>query len=106
MGNAFYERVDYDEAGNFTNANFMEFLMPYATEIPPVEILHIETPSPRNPLGIKGVGEAGTIPVPQTIASAIDDALAHLGTTPIRHVPASPSMLHDKLVEAGHLNAS
>ncbi len=103
MGGAFYERINYDDDGNLTNASFMEFLMPYATEVPHMEMHHLETPSPLNPLGMKGVGEAGTIPVAQVIASAIDDALSHLGTSPILHVPTSPSMIHEKLVEAGHL---
>ena len=50
-------------SGNPANANFVDFLVPYATEIPNVEVLHLETPSPLNPLGVKGVGEAGCIAV-------------------------------------------
>ena len=68
VGGAFYERLAYDEEGQLRNASFMEFLMPYATEIPDVEMHHIETPSPLNPLGIKGAGEAGTIPVAARLA--------------------------------------
>jgi len=74
IGGAFYERLAYDSDGQLRNASFMEFLMPYATEIPPIEIDHIETPSPLNPLGIKGAGEAGVIPVGAVLASAIEDA--------------------------------
>src|SRR3989449_403853 len=62
IGGAFYERLAYDEDGQLRNASFMEFLIPYATEIPPIEIDHIETPSPLNPLGVKGAGEAGVVP--------------------------------------------
>src|SRR2546422_1535930 len=62
IGGAFYERLAYDEDGQLRNASFMEFLIPYATAIPPIEIDHIETPSPLNPLGGKGAGEAGLIP--------------------------------------------
>jgi CO/xanthine dehydrogenase Mo-binding subunit len=54
----------------------MDFLIPYATEVPHMEIDHIETPSPLNPLGVKGAGEAGCIPVPAVMAAAIEDALA------------------------------
>ena len=64
----------YDEAGQLLNASFMDFLMPYATEIPRIETGHLETPSPLNPLGIKGAGEAGVIPVSAVIASAVEDA--------------------------------
>jgi len=93
IGGAFYERLAYDADGQLRNASFMEFLMPYATEIPPIEIDHIETPSPLNPLGVKGAGEAGVIPVGAVIASAIDEALG----IPITEMPLSPL----KLFEAG-----
>lgn len=94
MGGAFYELMDYDAEGNLRNASFMEFLMPYATEVPPVEMLHLETQSPRNPLGVKGVGEAGTIPVAATFASAVEDALRPLLSGHLLQVPLSPSLLH------------
>ena len=63
VGGALYERMVYDESGQLLNASFMDFLMPYASEVPHIETDHLETPSPLNPLGIKGAGEAGTIPV-------------------------------------------
>jgi CO/xanthine dehydrogenase Mo-binding subunit len=69
----------------------MEFLMPYSTEIPPIEIDHIETPSPLNPLGVKGAGEAGVIPVGAVIAGAIDEALG----IPISEMPLSPLKLFE-----------
>ena len=50
LGGAMYERLDYDPDGNLTNANFVDFLVPYATEIPDIKVLHLETPSPLNPL--------------------------------------------------------
>ena len=62
VGGALYERMVYDEAGQLQNASFMDFLMPYASEVPDIEIDHLETPSPLNPLGIKGAGEAGRHP--------------------------------------------
>ena len=91
IGGAFYERLAYDDEGQLRNASFMEFLMPYATEIPPIEIDHIETPSPLNPLGIKGAGEAGVIPVGAVLASAIEEALG----VPITEMPLSPLKLYE-----------
>jgi len=91
IGGAFYERLAYDDDGQLRNASFMEFLMPYATEIPPIEIDHIETPSPLNPLGVKGAGEAGVIPVGAVLASAIEDALG----VPITEMPLSPLKLFE-----------
>ncbi|KHL17107.1 UNVERIFIED_CONTAM: hypothetical protein LK11_14170, partial [Mumia flava] len=58
-GGALYERMAYDEHGQLQNASFMDFLMPYVTEVPTtIDVDHLETPSPLNPLGIKGAGEA------------------------------------------------
>ena len=62
VGGALYERMAYDESGQLLNASFMDFLMPYASEVPHIETDHLETPSPLNPLGIKGAGEAGLHP--------------------------------------------
>ena len=89
VGGALYERMVYDESGQLLNASFMDFLMPYASEVPHIETDHLETPSPLNPLGIKGAGEAGTIPVSAVLASAIEDAEGF----PIRSMPISPSEL-------------
>jgi CO/xanthine dehydrogenase Mo-binding subunit len=89
VGGALYERVVYDENGQPLNASFMDFLMPYATEVPTIETDHLETPSPLNPLGIKGAGEAGVIPGMAVLAAAIEDAEGF----PIRTMPISPSEL-------------
>src|SRR2546430_111941 len=75
----------------------MEFLVPYATEVPDLVIGHLETPSPLNPLGVKGAGEAGTIPVGAVIASAIEEALGVRG----REMPLSPLRLFELRREAG-----
>jgi len=91
VGGALYERMVYDDAGQLLNASFMDFLMPYASEVPHIETDHIETPSPLNPLGIKGAGEAGCIPVSAVIASAIEDAEGF----PITSMPISPDELWD-----------
>ena len=98
VGGSFYERIIYDETGQPLTATFMDFLMPTAIEIPQIEIGHIETPSPLNALGIKGVGEAGAIPVPALVAEAIDDALASLGVR-VREMPLDPDRLR-RLIES------
>ena len=97
LGGAMYERIEYDRDGNPLNANFVDFLIPYATEVPNVEVLHLETPSPLNPLGVKGVGEAGCIAVGAVVASGIEDALAPLGAGKFRETPITPSMIHAAL---------
>jgi len=91
IGGAFYERLAYDADGQLRNASFMEFLIPYATEIPPIEIDHFETPSPLNPLGVKGAGEAGVIPVGAVLASAIEEAIG----VPVTEMPQSPLKLYE-----------
>lgn len=91
IGGAFYERLAYDAEGQLRNASFMEFLIPYSTEIPAIEIDHIETPSPLNPLGVKGAGEAGVIPVGAVIAAAIEEATG----IPITDMPLSPLRLYE-----------
>jgi aerobic carbon-monoxide dehydrogenase large subunit len=91
VGGALYERMAYDSDGQLQNASFMDFLMPYASEIPDVVIDHQQTPSPLNPLGIKGAGEAGVIPGTAAIASAIEDAVGRR----IASMPISPTELYD-----------
>lgn len=101
LGGALYERMAYDPSGQLLNASFMDFLMPFASEVPVPETDHLETASPRNPLGVKGAGEAGTIPVSAVIASAIEDAEGF----PIRRMPISPSELWElrQLYAAGEI---
>ena len=99
IGGSFYERIVYDESGQPLTTTFMDFLIPTAVEIPDITIGHTETPSPLNALGIKGVGEAGAIPVPALVAEAIDDALAPLGVR-IREMPLSPSRLRELIAAA------
>ena len=99
IGGAFYERIVYDADGQPLTASFMDFLMPTAMEIPEIEITHLETPSPLNPLGVKGVGEAGAIPVPALVAEAIDDALAPLGLR-VREMPLNPNRLRELIAQA------
>jgi CO/xanthine dehydrogenase Mo-binding subunit len=97
IGGALYEEIAYDDNGQIQNASFMDFLMPYATEVPRPELHHMETPSPRNELGVKGVGEAGVLPVSAAIASAIENALG----VRIERMPIAPAELFRMLGERG-----
>ena len=99
IGGAFYEKLVYDRDGQLLSGSFMDFLMPTAAELPAIEVAHLETPSPLNPLGVKGVGEAGVIPVAALVAEAVDDALAPFGVR-VREMPLSP----DRILELIHQN--
>jgi len=99
IGNALLEELVYDEAGQLLTTSFLDYLLPVATSMPEeLEIAHLETPSPRNPLGVKGAGEAGTIPTPAVISNAVDDALRSRGIR-IRRTPLHPAQLHELLDE-------
>ncbi len=96
IANSYYEQLIYDEQGQLLNASLADYLVPSATEIPRIEIGHEETLSPLNPLGSKGAGEAGTIPVPALFAQALEDALQDYGLE-ILEVPMSPNRLFELL---------
>jgi carbon-monoxide dehydrogenase large subunit len=100
IGNAFFEQLRYDESGQLLNASFMDYLLPTAVEVPAVEISHTETPSPLNPLGVKGVGEAGCIPTGAAFAQAVEDALGEEGLE-ILEIPLSPQRLFELLEKGG-----
>ena len=76
IGSALLEEIRYDDAGQPLAGTFMDWALARADDVPPLRIEHLETLSPLNPLGIKGVGESGSLPVPAVLASAIEDALA------------------------------
>ena len=99
IGNAFYEQLVYDESGQLTNASFMDYLLPTANDVPNIETDHIETPSPLNPLGVKGAGEAGAIPVGPLFAQAIEDALSEYDVE-ILEIPLSPNRLFELVQES------
>jgi aerobic carbon-monoxide dehydrogenase large subunit len=79
IGGALLEELIYDDEGQLLTGSFMEYLVPRSTGLPGIDVLHLQTPSARNPLGLKGVGEAGTIGPPAVIAGAVEDALAPFG---------------------------
>ncbi len=96
IGGAFYERLVFNEEGQLINASFMDYLLPTSAEIPPIAVDHVETPSPLSPLGMKGAGEAGVIPVPALFASAIDDALSPFGMR-VLEMPLHPCKIYELL---------
>jgi len=89
LGNALLERMVFDREGQPLSTNYGEYLLPGATDVPRFHLRHIETASTRNPLGVKGVGESGTIPTPAAVISAVEDALSVHGAVFDRH-PLSP----------------
>jgi aerobic carbon-monoxide dehydrogenase large subunit len=96
IGNAFYEKLAFDDQGQLLNASLADYLLPTALEIPRMELGHTATASPLNPLGIKGAGEAGAIPVGALFAQGIENALelARKGIE-LLEIPLSPSRLYE-----------
>jgi aerobic carbon-monoxide dehydrogenase large subunit len=89
LGQALYEGVVYDEGGQLASGTLMDYAVPRASHMPNIERDHTVTPTPLNPLGVKGVGEAGTVGSPPAIVNAIVDALAPFGVTNI-DMPVTP----------------
>ena len=87
VGTALFERMIYDDNAQPVTTTFAEYLMPTAADVPDADAIHIESPSPLNPLGVKGAGEGGTIPAAAAIVAAVENALApfnvHLSEAPI-----------------------
>ncbi len=87
IGNALFERMVYDRGAQPLTTNFADYLLPTATELPGIEVFMLTSPSPLNPLGVKGVGECGVIPAAAAIVSAVEDALkpfnVRIGETPL-----------------------
>jgi carbon-monoxide dehydrogenase large subunit len=79
IGNALIEEIVYDARGQLVTGTLMDYALPRAADVPPLEVHHVVTPSPLNPLGVKGAGEGGTLPAPAAIANAVADALRPLG---------------------------
>lgn len=102
IGNAYYEELMFNEEGQLLNASLADYLLPTALEVPRMELGHTVTPSPLNPMGIKGAGEAGAIPVGPLFAQAIEDALG-LGEKNIElcEIPLSPNKLWRLLNRTG-----
>ena len=96
VGNALLERMVYDENAQPLTTHFGEYLLPLATDVPHVDLVHLETPSPLNPLGIKGAGEGGTIASIAAIISAVENALEPFGVT-LADAPITPQRIVELL---------
>src|SRR5204863_2864032 len=92
LGQALWEQAVYDDSGQLVTGEFMDYTMPRAHMMPWIESAHTTTPTPVNPLGVKGVGEAGTIGCSPAVVNSVVDALSHLG---VRHIdmPLTPEKL-------------
>jgi len=89
IGGALHEELIYDPNGQLLTASFLDYGLPEATDVPRIEVHHLETPSTRNPLELKGVGEAGAIAVAAAVAGAVEDALAPFGAR-VTRCPLTP----------------
>ncbi|MGJ3259530.1 MAG: molybdopterin cofactor-binding domain-containing protein [Rhodospirillales bacterium] len=98
IGNALLERMVYDEDANPLTTTFGEYLMPTAEMIPDCDIIHMESPTPLNPLGVKGAGEGGTIPAPAAIVAAVENALQPFGVV-ITECPILPQRIVELIAE-------
>ncbi len=99
IAEALFEEALYDEQGNLLTANQTTYLVPSAAEMPHFELDRTVTPSSTNPLGVKGIGEAGTIAAPPAVINSIVDALSHLGVTDVGK-PASPERVWRAIQQA------
>jgi carbon-monoxide dehydrogenase large subunit len=96
IAQALYEEAVHDRSGTPLTTSFVDYGIPSAADVPPVEVHLLETPSPRNPLGAKGVGEIGMLAAPAAVLNAVVDALSPFG---IRHLdmPCTPSRVWNAL---------
>jgi aerobic carbon-monoxide dehydrogenase large subunit len=99
IGSTLLEWMRYDETGQPLTVSFADYLLPTVDVVPPIEIHHMESPSPLNPLGVKGAAESGTIGAPAAIVSAIEDALRPLDVR-IRELPVTPARLRTLIEQA------
>ena len=99
LGQAMYEGAVYDENGQLLTGSFMDYAIPKATQVPRFETEHTTTPSPVNPLGVKGVGEAGTIASSPCLVNAVVDALSPFGITDI-DMPMTPNRVWQAIQDA------
>jgi carbon-monoxide dehydrogenase large subunit len=99
IGNALFERMIFDDAGQPLTTTLAEYLLPTSTHVPRIRVIHRESPTPLNPLGVKGVGEGGVLPTPAAIIAAIEDALSEFNIH-IDHAPISPADIVAKIAAA------
>jgi carbon-monoxide dehydrogenase large subunit len=99
IGNSLYEWMRYDENAQPITSTLADYLLVSATEMPPVALGHLESPSPLNPLGVKGVGECGVVPVTAAVVSAVEDALSPYNVR-ITRAPIMPADIVALVAEA------
>ncbi len=99
ISTALFEEGVYDDEGNLQTANLVTYLVPSAAELPSFQLDRTESPSPTNPLGVKGVGETGTIAAAPAVINAVVDALSHIGVKDIQ-MPATPERVWRAIQEA------
>jgi carbon-monoxide dehydrogenase large subunit len=93
LGGALLEELVYDAQGQLMTTSLLDYLLPTSMEVPAVEVTHLETPTPLNPLGVKGLGEGGAVAAHAAVANAVADALAHTGAR-VRATPLGPGAIH------------
>jgi carbon-monoxide dehydrogenase large subunit len=93
IGNALYEHLAYDESGQPLTTSFMDYLIPGPMEVPPMDVLHMETPPAVSVTGFKGMAEGGTLGSTAAVANAVADALAPLGIE-VRELPLTPDRVY------------
>jgi carbon-monoxide dehydrogenase large subunit len=101
LGGILYEAIAYDARGQLLSGSLMDYALPTATDIPSFKITHLHSPSPLNPLGVKGVGEGGAVAPPAAIANAVCDALAPFGVD-VNSTPIRPEQLVRAIRVADH----
>jgi carbon-monoxide dehydrogenase large subunit len=104
VGGGLFEEMVYDETGQLLTGSLMDYAVPKADDLPLIETVHLECPSPRNPLGVKGLGEGGAISPPAAIANAVEDALAPFGVR-VTETPVSSARVA-ALLEAARSRSS
>ena len=104
IGNTFLERVEYDDEGQILTGTLMDYLMPTTMDVPRISVDYIAAPSPLNPLGMKGAGQGGVIPVPAVLTCAVENALEPFGVH-LTRVPFSESDLLELIDDAARAGA-
>jgi aerobic carbon-monoxide dehydrogenase large subunit len=99
IGGSLYEHAAYAPEGQPLAANFMDYVIPSATEVPWIDVEHFESPAPEMPLGVKGAGEAGTVGAAAALSNAVCDALREFGVT-ITELPMTPAMIRRLITDA------
>ncbi len=99
IGQALWEEAVYDDAGQLVTGSMLDYALPRADQLPDIEVLSTVTPSPHHPLGVKGIGEAGTIASTVAVYNAVMDALRPLGVTSIR-MPLTPERVWQAIQQA------